>query len=368
MASNQQLSGSHQARRVLVKQRLEDPRVVLGFRRECALMDVVINHDMGLADDLVLAPHGIPEAAPRWASFLVGNRSVEQAFKIIAPIAEPKDIGHNLKSRWADVIDRSPQAREQDVLGSLRSGYLLWQGLFQSPWRDLDALLAHVESNRNAMEYVLIAPEQRGAQIDPLLPMALADVAAMSWGTAWTMSRSGFDPARLGVRLRDTTVGKLRDIIGSYFTDHSGVNLNIELVNEKCREHGYLRLWSRVFHALEPCKVTRRPAVQRTMKFRDGTQHEEIVDYEGAPRYAYTAPDASDALVEYLGEEELARAHVDVAEALANTRDWRLQFFIKMSECAPIDRVDGVLTDSTSGAWRRGVFQRPPGGGNPSQP
>ena len=55
-------------------------------------------------------------------------------------------------------------------------------------------------------------------------------------------------------------------------------------------------------------------------------------------------------------DDGLAEAHADVAKVLANTRDWRLQFFIKTSEFHPMEVNDGVLTDTTAGAWHPRVF------------
>ena len=198
------------------------------------------------------------------------------------------------------------------------------------------ALLAHHKEERNAKEYVLILPDRAGARVDPLLPLALADIAAMSWGAVWTMSKPGFDFTRIGVRFADTTPGKLRDIISRLFIDHCGVNLNINLVNEKSREYGYLRLWSLLFHTLHQYKRTDWRSVRRTLKSRDGSQRDvEAVTHHGEPRYTYAAPHATNALVGFFdGDSGLAGAHAGVAETLANTRDWRLQFFINISESA----------------------------------
>ena len=139
-ALNQQFCASHHVLWGAVAQRLSEPGVQLSFDHELELMDVIINHDMGLANDPVLRYRHVPEPATWWTSFLVTNRSVEEAFKFIAPIAKPKDIGHCLKSKWADVIDASSHSYGKEVLGSLRSGYRLWQALFQSPWTNLGAL------------------------------------------------------------------------------------------------------------------------------------------------------------------------------------------------------------------------------------
>lgn len=336
--------------------RVEDPELVMSLHHELALIDVIINNDMGLAKDPVLRHGHVPESATWWTSFLVTNRSIEQAFKFIAPIADPREVGHRLKSRWADVIAGSSHSYGQDVLGSLKNGYRLWQALFQSPWEDLDALLGHVEKHRNAKEYVLIRPEEHGAQISPLLPLALADVATMCWGSVWAMTRPEFDPTRFGVRFRDTTLGRLRDIISNTFIDHSGVNLNIELVNEKNREYGYLRLWSLLFYRLHRWKGTIRDYVRSTMKSRNGSPH-VTATHAGLPRYAYATPHSRDALVEFFnGDYGLAEAHADVIEVLANTRDWRLQFFINISETHPVEVVNGVLTDVTGGSWHRQAF------------
>ena len=358
---DQQFCASHRAHWGLVAQRLNEPGVALSFHHELDLIDVIMNHDMGLANDPVLRYRHVPESSTWWTSFLVTNRSVEQAFKFIAPIAEPKDVGHRLKSKWADVIERGSYSYGQDLLGSLRNGFRLWQALFQSPWGDLDVLLAHVEEQHNAKEYVLIVPDQEGARVNPLLPLALADIAAMSWGAVWTMSKPGFDFTRLGVRFADTTLGKLRHIISRLFVDNCGVNLNINLVNEKSREHGYLRLWSLLFHTLRQYKRTDWRSVRRTLKSRDGSQRDvEAVTHHGEPRYTYATPHATDALVGFFdGDSGLAGAHVDVAEILANTRDWRLQFFINISESHPLEVVDGALTDTTGGSWHRRVFWRP---------
>ena len=354
-----QFCASHRAHWGLVAQRLNEPGVALSFHHELDLIDVIINHDMGVANDPVLRYRHVSESSTWWTSFLVTNRSVEQAFKFIAPIAEPRCVGHRLKSKWADIIEGGSHSYGQDVLGSLRNGFRLWQALFQSPWGNLDALLAHVEEQRNAKEYVLIAPDQEGARVNPLLPLALADIAAMSWGAVWTMSEPCFDFTRLGVRFADTTLGKLRHIISRIFVDNCGVNLNITLINEMSLKYGYLRLWSPLFHTLRQYKRTDRPGIRRTLKYRDGSQHETVTSH-GEPRYTYAAPHATDALVGFFdGDSGLAGAHADVAEILANTRDWRLQFFINISESRPLEVVDGALTDATGGSWHRRVFWRP---------
>ena len=347
---------AHHKRRDWVAQRLNEPGARLAFHHELSLIDVIINHDMGLANNSIIRYSHVPVSATWWTSFLVTNRSVEQAFKFIAPIAGPRDIGHRLKSNWADVIEASSHSYGKDVLGSLRSGYRLWQALFQSPWPDLDALLGYVEEHRNAKEYVLILPDESGARISPLLPLALADIATMSWGAVWTMSKPDFDYTRFGVRFADTTPGRLRDIISRCFIGHCGVNLNIDLINEKSCEYGYLRLWSLLFHSLRQYKQTDRPGIPRALKYRDSSQR-EAVTYERERRYTYAMPHATDALMGFFdGDSGLAGAHADVAEILANTRDWRLQFFISISESRPVEVVEGALTDTTGGSWHRRVF------------
>ena len=359
---NQQFCAYHRARWGSVAQRLREPGVQLSFDHELDLMDVIINNDMGLVNDPVLRYRHVPVSAASWTAFLVTNRSVEQAFKFIAPIADPRKVGHRLKSEWADVIEAGSYSYGKEVLGSLRSGYRLWQALFQSPWPDLDELLDYVEEHHNAKEYVLLDPRSDGARIDPLLPLALADIAAMSWGAVWTMSEPDFDYTRFGVRFADTTLGKLRDTISRLFVDHCGVNLNTNLVNEKAREYGYLRLWSLLFHTLRQYKRMDWRSTRRALKYRDGSQRKavEAVTSRGEPYYTYATPDATEALLRFFdGDSGLAGAHADVAEILANTRDWRLQFFIKISEACPVRVVDGALTDATGGSWRRRVFWQP---------
>lgn len=351
MEVDQQLCAVHDARWRKVAQRLKEPDEQRGFRHELAHIDRIINHDVG-----PVFGHDGGEWAPRWTSFVVANRLVEQAFKLIAPIALPKEIGHRLKSKWADVMDGSPQSFGQDVLGSLSSGYGIWQALFQSPWPSLGELLSHLEQYRNAKEYVLVDPDEPGARIEPLLPLALADIAAMSWGALWYMGRQPFNVTGFGVRLGDTTVGRLRHIIRQVFKDKGGVNLNLALANEKYGEHGYLRLWSILFHTLRPYKEIHRDRLEHDLKYRDGSPN-DVIGYDGAPRWVYALPQARDVLAElFNGDGGLAEAHADVAEALLNTRDWRLQFFINMSECRPVELVDGTLTDTTKGAWRLGVW------------
>ena len=276
-----------------VTRRLNHPAVVVSLQHELDLIDVIINHDMGLAADFVLRHHSIPASATWWTSFLVTNRSVEQAFKFIAPIDEPRNIGHRLKSGWVDVINKEPDTHEHELLSSLREGYCHWQALFQSPWKDLGALLCHVEKERNAKEYVLIEPKCDGAQIDLLLPLALADIAAMSWGAVWTMIKPSFDFTKFGVRFGDTTPGKLRRTIRSTFVRNCGVNLNTDLVNEKYHKYGYLRLWSLIFHAIGPHKERHRYSIKQVQKFRDGNP-DDIITTEGALRYFYRAPETRD--------------------------------------------------------------------------
>ena len=336
-------------------QRLKDPAVVLSLQHELDLLDVIINHDMGLAADRVLRYGSVPVSAHWWTSFFVASRSVELAFKFIAPIDKPRNIGHLVKTKWADVIDKMPDTPEHDMLRSLREGYRHWQALFQSPWPDLDTLLFHYEGCRNAKEYVLIEPEQERAQIDLLLPLALADIATMSWGAVWTMIRPDFNSSKFEVRFVDTTSGKLERTIRRIFVHNCGVNLNTDLLNEKYREYGYLGLWSLIFHAISPYRGAER--IERVQKSRDGTPNDITVTEGGARRHSYGAPETKDKLMELFDDDDgLAGAHADVAEVLANTRDWRLRFFIKTSEFCPMKVVDGVLTDTTDGVWHPTVF------------
>ena len=346
--------------------RAKDPMTPLVLGHEVNLIDVLINHDMGLDNDLVLRHGKVPLAATWWTSFLVTNRSVEQAFKLFAPIAEPRDIGHCLASKWAAAIDGRPTGKEAEYLGSLRVGYSMWQALCQSPWPTLDDVLDHMEKKndgaksppRNAKEYTLIAPDDHGAHIDPFLPLALADIAAMAWGAIWVLWTGGFAPDRLGVRFGDTTVGKLRRTIGRRFAENCGVNLNIDLYNEKCRGRNYLQLWSEWLHAIGPWKMTCQRRVERTLKYRDGSQNEAVSRVGRGHYYAYQ-PEARDALIEaFDGNHGLADAHVDTAHSIANCQDWRLQFFVRMSEARPVELVDGVLTDTLHGKWHRGFFRK----------
>ena len=136
--------------------------------------------------------------------------------------------------------------------------------MFQSPWHDWPALLSDVERTRNAKEYVLQHPQEQGAIIHPLLPLALADAVSMLRG----MTRL---EAPDGVQVRDTTIGRIRDLIGRVFTEKCGVNLNLELVNAKIREVGYLVLWSRIFNVLAQSKYVTTKRVWVKLKYRDGT-------------------------------------------------------------------------------------------------
>ena len=210
-------------------------------------------------------------------------------------------------------------------------------------------------ASRNAKEYTLIAPDDHGAHIDPFLPLALADIAAMAWGA---IVDRDFAPDRLGVRFGDTTVGKLRRTIGRRFAENCGVNLNIDLYNEKCRGRNYLQLWSEWLHAIGPWKMTCQRRVERTLKYRDGSQNEAVSRVGRGHYYAYQ-PEARDALIEaFDGNHGLADAHVDTAHSIANCQDWRLQFFVRMSEARPVELVDGVLTDTLHGKWHRGFFRK----------
>ena len=345
--------------------RAKDPMTPLAISHEVSLIDVLINHDMGLDNDLVLRHRQVPPFASWWTSFLVTNRSVEQAFKFFAPIAEPRDIGHRLASKWRTQIDGRPTGKEAKYLGSLRVGYSMWQALFQSPWPTLDDVLDHLEKKddrakpvpRNAKEYTLIAPDDYGARIDPFLPLALAEIAAMAWGAIWVLGAADFTPDRFGVRFGDTTVGKLRRIIGRIFEESSGVNLNLDLYNEKCKGRNYLQLWSEWLHAIRPYRERHQRRIERTLKYRDGSQH-EAVSSVGREYYTYR-PQARDALIDaFDGDTGLADAHVDTAQSIVNHPDWRLQFFIKMSEATPVKSVDGLLTDTLHGKWHQGIFRR----------
>ena len=321
--------------------------IELAFEHELALMDLIIDRDTqgGFVDH-----YG--HKRWRWTSFLVANRSVEQAIKFFAPLSGSKRaFRHKIKSGWADVVRTRPGTPEHDLYGTLDEGYRLWNGLFQSGWGSLDALLEHVETLRNRKEYLLIEPTLEGAQIDPMLPLALADIARMVWRMGWRVNRSRGTP-KIGVRFGDTSVGEIRRVISRIFEAECGVNLNLDLLNAKTREHGWLPMWSLIFHILCPSKYTRTDRIPIVLKFRDGQPAGEG-SRPGEPYETYHQERAVASLVDLFGEEQLADAHVDAARVMLKSSNWRLRYFIQASEHTPLVIIDGMLTDTSKGAWRR---------------
>ena len=321
--------------------------IELAFEHELALMDLIIDHDTqgGFVDHYW-------HKRWRWTSFLVANRSVEQAIKFFAPLSDSKRaFRHKIKSEWADVVRTRPGTPEHDLYGTLDEGYRLWNGLFQSRWANLDELLDHVQALRNEKEYMLIKPRLEGAQMDPMLPLALADIARMVWRMGWHVNPIRGTP-RIGVRFGDTSVGGIRRVISDLFEAECGVNLNLDLLNAKIREHGWLPMWSLIFHTLHASKYTRTDRISVVLKFRDG-QPADQGSRPSEPYQTYHQERAVGSLVDLFGEEQLAEAHVDAARVMLKSPNWRLRYFIQASEYSPLDIIDGVLTDTSKGAWRQ---------------
>lgn len=314
-------------------------------------IDAVINRDAGLGQGAMRRGPSIYGPSVWWKSFLVANRLCEQVVKFVEPV-DARDVGHRLKTKWLDVMHQRPVRGEHDRLGSLREGYRHWQAMFQSPWRTLDDLLDHVEKTRNAKEYVLIAPGEKRAEIHAALPMGLAEVSAMLLWAVTNRSRWEESTDTLGVRWDHTTHGRLRSTIGDVFERHAGANLNLDLLNEKCREHGYLRLWSLVFNRTRRFLLEEIVRGRRPLRSRDG-RPDAVVEEPLGSKYRY-AQSAKDVLLGLFDQDGgLAEAHVDVANELVNVPDWRLRFFIKASEHCPLEMVDGALTASGGDVYQR---------------
>ena len=310
------------------------------------ILDLIVNNDVGLFNDMVLRSTNA-YCSSSWAAFIVANRLFEQLVKLVSPKLNPREIGHRVKTRWWDEIDKeAPYDRvTEGLIDGLKGGFGWWNAMVQSPWADVGAMLDHVEMTHNAKEYVLLAPQRPGAAIHPLLPLALADAVSMLSG----MLRYG----KHGIRIADTTNGRIRNLIGRIFVKNAGVNLNIGLLNAITKEVGYLVLWSRIFNLLRESKYVASTRVRFEIKFRDGTNDVDKGERSSARHYDYHQQAVSALMDMFNGDEGLAAAHVDVAKVLANIRDWRLQFFIRISEVKVLGMVDRVLTDTTGSALRR---------------
>ena len=313
------------------------------------ILDQIVNNDIGLCNDIVLRSANA-YCSSSWAAFIVARRLFEQLAKLVSPNMDARKIGHRLKTRWWDEIDKEDPYNHvaEGLVDGLKGGFGWWNAMVQSPWADIEAMLDHVETTFNAKEYVLYAPQRPGAAIHPLLPMALADAVSMLTG----MLRY----RKQGIRVADTTNGRVRNLIGRTFVDHAGVNLNIHLLNTILKgAGGYLVLWSQIFNLLRASKHVAHTSIQSEIKFRDGTENDAskmVVPSSGY--YDYHHLQAVGVLMGmFAGDEGLAAAHVDVAKVLANIRDWRLQFFIRISEVEALTVVDRVLTDTTGGALRQ---------------
>lgn len=313
---------------------------------QCDLLDVLINNDKGMLNDLALRSFNTASSTG-WASFIVARRLHEQLAKLTTPSLDPMvDIGHDL-TKWYDArqVNESGQFTDDKLVVRLDTGYMWWNAVFQGPWSTYRELLEHTKDlEGNRKEYALLAPHKDHAEIHPLHPLALADATRMLCGRL---------TGEHGVRVIDTTLGRIRQIISREFVESAGLNLDIDRVNQIIKRIGYLVLWSRVFNLLKPCKRTIRGRDSFRMKYRDGSGRVQEGVRPSRVRYGYNDGGLA-VLMETFGTEELASAHLDVATVLANKRDWRLQTFIKCSEYRELVMVDGVLTDTTKGIWRRG--------------
>ncbi len=335
-------------------QQVLDPPAIIGPERQldiyiqCDLLDVLINNDNGMLNDLVLRSFNT-YCSTGWASFVVALRLHEQLAKMTTPSLDPrKDIGHDL-TKWHDAVQMNRGGRfsdDDEFVSGMNRGYAWWNAIFQSPWSTYRELLDRTKNSRgNQKAYSLLEPDEEHSKIHPLLPLALADATRMLSGQ--------LDQRGRGVRVVDTTPGHLRQTISRTFVDNAGINLDIDQINRIIKRVGYLVLWSRVFNLLKSCKRTVGDRASFEIKYRDGSSR--IVKGERPSQGCYGYHDSGIAkLMETFGTEELAGAHLDVATVLANTRDWRLQNFIKCSEYRELAMVDGVLTDTTKGNWRRG--------------
>ena len=324
----------------------EDSMWALDVDHQVYILDQMVNNDIGLCNDLVLRSTNAYWSSS-WAAFIVANRLFEQLAKLVSPKRNPREIGHLVKTRWWDEVDTEEPYNSdlEGLVDGLKTGFKWWNAMVQSPWADVGAMLDHLETTHNDKEYVLLTPQRPEANIHPLLPLALADAASMLSG----MLRCG----KQGVRVADTTNGRIRNLIGRTFEEHAGVNLNIDLLKAITKEVGYLVLWSRIFNLLSKRKYVAGTRVQFEVKFRDGTNRVSKGETSSAGHYDYRQQAVGALMNMFDGDEGLAAAHVDVAKELANTRDWRLQFFIKISEVKTLAVVDRVLTDTTGNALRR---------------
>ena len=322
---------------------------------EVGLLDDILYRDVGTCNDLVLRDAN-SYFSTGWTAFLVANRLHEQLVKLATPEFEPqKDIGHRIKRQWYNTLES--EADQRRFFTELKIGYSWFQELFQTPWETLEDLYQEVENVQNNKEYALlymgrdVAPDpDRG--VHPLLPCALADVVALLADLHLRQEEEK------GIETSASSRCKIENAISRSVHDIACVNLNVELTNEAHAEYGgLLGFWSQLFHELRTSK--RQVEVREVVPlfYGDGRQDGSTVHRPSKGKYEYDAGRAKLRLMHLLkGDEGLMEAYRRWAGLLANKRDWRLQFFIRLSEHNPIALGEGnVWRDPLKGAWHKFV-------------
>ena len=326
-------------------------------------LESLINNDHGLCRDAVQYAPPTRSGIYGWASFLVAHRLHEQAATMFVRELNPRKVGHCLKSEWLDPLkDIAIDCKDDKRAVGLETGYKWWNAIFQSPWADYEDMLQVVENGFNDKEYGILEPEKEGADIHPLLPLALADAAQMMLGAIRRENLEKLPGERgdRGIYKRDTTPFYIREIIKTAYLDYAGANLSFDLLNEKIREAGsFLILWSRAFHVLRLFRVPVYKVKRNVTKDRsDGSSVIGVYEEKVLVGYEYELEKSSAALMGRLfdGDSGLAKAFVDIAQVLKDIRDWRLQAFITTSGYRPFVVANGDITDATKGQWRKELF------------
>ena len=125
------------------------------------------------------------------------------------------------------------------------------------------------------------ARRSRGAAIHPC--------CLWPWRMRCPCCRAGWAAVSKGYGFADTTNGRIRNLIGRTFVDCAGYNLNLDLLNAKTKEIGYLVLWSRTLNLLRGSKSIVDTRIAFEMKARDGSNAFIKGDTSSTGRYAYSS-------------------------------------------------------------------------------